>query len=194
MIKAVLFDFFGVLYPDTFWGLANKFLGTRSEETQQELHNLIKQSDLGVIDKKVFWQEAAQLFGVPLHTLEKELGEFGGVDRELLSRITLLKEAGIKVGIISNIGQGMAESSLGSDIKLFDVLVLSGDTGFVKPDHQVYEIAIKKLNLKPAECLFFDDIPRNVRGAEAIGMHAVHYRGLLDYDRAVKELMPNMDN
>lgn len=194
MIKAVLFDFFGVLYPDTFWGLASKFLADRDEKTQQELHDLIKQSDLGVIDKKAFWHQAATLFGISLERLEKELGEFGGVDKELVARIKRLKETGVKIGIISNIGQGMAESSLGNDLALFEVLVLSGDTGYVKPDHQVYDIAVERLGVEPEECVFFDDIPRNVRGAEAIGMHAVHYRGLPDFDNAIAELIPNMNN
>jgi FMN phosphatase YigB (HAD superfamily) len=194
MIKAVLFDFYGVLYPDTFWGLANQFLPDRGKETQQQLHDLIKRSDLSMIDQESFWAETAQLFGTSPSELIAARSAFGGVDTVLLNRIKDLKNRGLQVGIISNVGSGAVEEALGDHKSLFDVMILSGDTGFIKPDPQVYELALERLGLEAKDCLFIDDIPRNVRGAEAVGMNAVHYEGLPDYDLAIARLMPNMND
>lgn len=194
MIKAVLFDFFGVLYPDTFWGLANIYLPERTDEMQQKLHELVRKADTNIIDQADFWQEAATLFGVTIDQLEKDKDSFGGVDSVLIQKIRELKEQGLKIGIISNVGSGMVSVALGSNTKLFDVLILSGDIGYIKPDPQVYIIATEKLSLEPSECLFFDDIPRNVRGAEAIGMNAALYSGIHDYKRVIRELLPNVNH
>lgn len=194
MIKAVLFDFFGVLYPDTFWGLANKYLQERDDSIQQKLHELVRKADMNIIDQNGFWLEAAELFGVSIEQLEKDRDAFGGVDTVLLARIRDLRASGMKIGIISNVGTGMVRGELGADSELFDVFVLSGDTGFVKPDPQVYELAVERLNLEADECLFFDDIPRNVRGAEAVGMKAALYSGIHDYEKAIRELVPDVDH
>jgi len=194
MIKAVLFDFFGVLYPDTFWGLANLYLQERDAAAQQKLHELVRKADLNVIDQQEFWREAAELFGVDLQQLEKDRDAFGGVDKVLLNRIRKLKKQGIKIGMISNVGSGMVRGELGKDAELFDALILSGDTGFVKPDAQVYELATDRLQLEPEECVFFDDIPRNVRGAQMVGMKAYLYDGIHSYDAAMSALMSDVND
>ncbi len=49
MIKALLFDCFGVLYPDTYWTIASKHLGSDYSGREQELHDLVKRVDLGHI-------------------------------------------------------------------------------------------------------------------------------------------------
>jgi len=185
MIKAVLFDFFGVIYPDTFWGLANQFLPERTDEQHQLLHDGIKKANLNYITQDDLWVEAAAIFGVEVEQVLTALNKFGGADTVLLEKVALLKQRGIKVGILSNVGTGTISEALGTAVELFDVKVLSGDIGHMKPDLQAYEFALDKLGVAPKECLFFDDIPRNVRGAESAGMHAVHYKGIHDFNRAM---------
>ncbi len=189
MIKAVLFDYFGVLYPDTFWSLANRYLPDRDDEVQQNLHDLIKQADTGLIDQNKFWSSAADLFGVAKATLDDEIESFGGVDRALLAVVKKLKVQKLKTGIISNVGQDVVRKELGADGSIFDVYVLSADTGYIKPDPQVYKIALKELGLAADECVFIDDIPRNVRGAEAVGMKAIHYLNFPQFKKELNQLL-----
>ncbi len=189
MIKAVLFDYFGVLYPDTFWALANTYLPERSEETQQQLHDLIKQADTGVIDQKEFWGSAAELFAIPLEKLEQDIEQFGGVDKGLIAIVKRLRDRGMKTGIISNVGHDVVRHALGEDATLFDTYILSADTGYIKPDPQVYHLALDELELEPEECVFIDDIPRNVRGAEAVGMKAIHYHSFPQFKSELNQLL-----
>ena len=178
MIKAVLLDFFGVLYPDTFWGLADKYLPERDDEVQADLHELIRKVDLDLVDKNKFWNEAAQLFKVDLVELETAKNAMGGVDDRLLDLCKDLKQKGIKTGVISNAGSGFVERGIGDDYQdYFDVIVSSGDSGVMKPDREIYAIACDKLGFKPEDCIFFDDIQRNVNGAIAAGLHAELYSG-----------------
>jgi 2-haloacid dehalogenase len=58
---------------------------------------------------------------------------------------------------------------------LFRDIVVSGDEKLIKPDPEIFEICLKRNKLKAAECLFIDDSEKNVKGAEAVGMHAHHF-------------------
>ena len=52
---------------------------------------------------------------------------------------------------------------------------MSADVGLAKPDERIYALSARRLKLAPAECVFIDGLPRNVEGARAAGMHAVHF-------------------
>ncbi|NVK36201.1 MAG: HAD family phosphatase [Rhodobacteraceae bacterium] len=54
--------------------------------------------------------------------------------------------------------------------------VVSADERVLKPAPEIYEILFKRNNLSPAECVFIDDSEKNVIGARATGMHAIHFQ------------------
>ena len=56
--------------------------------------------------------------------------------------------------------------------RYFEAAAVSSELGVLKPDPQMYRHVIESGSLEPGECLFFDDVPANVAGAEAVGMHA----------------------
>lgn len=60
---------------------------------------------------------------------------------------------------------------------LFRDIVVSADVGLLKPDPRIYRLLAERNGLDPARCVFIDDVPKNVAGAEAAGM-----RGLLFVD------------
>ena len=51
----------------------------------------------------------------------------------------------------------------------FSVIVISAEEGLSKPDPQIYRRTCERLGRRPAECLFVDDRPSNIAGAEAAG-------------------------
>ncbi|MGW7348406.1 HAD family hydrolase [Streptomyces sp. NPDC054854] len=59
---------------------------------------------------------------------------------------------------------------------LADHVVSSARVGVVKPDREIYEIAVARAGAAPGRCLFVDDRRENVEAAEAFGMTGVHYR------------------
>jgi putative hydrolase of the HAD superfamily len=48
--------------------------------------------------------------------------------------------------------------------------------GLHKPDRAIFDRVLADLACAPAEALFTDDKLDNAAGAEAAGMHAIHYR------------------
>jgi 2-haloacid dehalogenase len=57
----------------------------------------------------------------------------------------------------------------------FRDIVVSGDERLIKPDPAIYRRLMDRNGLKASACLFIDDSPKNVAGAEAVGMKAHHF-------------------
>ena len=57
----------------------------------------------------------------------------------------------------------------------FRDIVVSGDEQLVKPDPAIYRLLLSRNGLEASACLFIDDSPKNVAGAEAVGMKAHHF-------------------
>jgi 2-haloacid dehalogenase len=55
-------------------------------------------------------------------------------------------------------------------------LVLSYEVGLLKPDPRIYEQALQRFGLRAERAVFIDDIPTNVDGARAAGLHGIHYQ------------------
>jgi 2-haloacid dehalogenase len=55
----------------------------------------------------------------------------------------------------------------------FRGVVVSGEERAAKPDPRIYRILLERYHLDPADCLFIDDVPRNVDGARAAGMDGI---------------------
>lgn len=85
-----------------------------------------------------------------------------------------LREAGVRTALLSN-----AWSRDGYDMsgwgELFDAVVVSSEVGMRKPEPRIYRHTAELLRLDAPACVLVDDAEVNVRGAEAVGMHAIHH-------------------
>ena len=70
------------------------------------------------------------------------------------------------------------------------MVVGSGDVGIMKPDPQIFQIALERLDVAAEEAVFVDDFIENVQGARALGIHAVHFQGR---EQAIQELKALLD-
>jgi 2-haloacid dehalogenase len=57
----------------------------------------------------------------------------------------------------------------------FDGYVISGIEGVAKPDRRIFEILLRRHELRPVSTVFIDDSPPNIAAARELGMHAVQY-------------------
>ena len=87
-----------------------------------------------------------------------------------------VRAQGVRTGLLSN--------SWGFDVYPFDQLevhfddlVLSGEVGLRKPDPAIYRLAAQRLGVRPDDCVFVDDLERNVEVASELGMVGVHHTG-----------------
>jgi 2-haloacid dehalogenase len=59
----------------------------------------------------------------------------------------------------------------------FRGVVVSGRIGLVKPDAAIYDHTIARFGVVPGRTVFIDDSAKNVAGAAAAGLRAVHFTG-----------------
>ncbi len=99
-----------------------------------------------------------------------------------------------RLGIISN---GLAikqwEKLIGLGLNnIFDIVVTSEEVGFEKPDVRIFERAIKKMGLKPEECIMVGDkTDIDVEGAKESGMHTVLVKGNKKLKSSVEAVKPD---
>lgn len=90
-----------------------------------------------------------------------------------------LKSAAFPVHGLTNFGAEtfpMARSRFGF-LNAFDIVVVSGEEGVIKPDPRIYEILIERAGLSPARTAFVDDSPRNIEAAQKLGFHGHLFEG-----------------
>lgn len=58
-------------------------------------------------------------------------------------------------------------------LKELDGIVVSGEEKCVKPQPQIFQILLSRYNLQAENCIFIDDNPANIKGAQALGFDTV---------------------
>jgi epoxide hydrolase-like predicted phosphatase len=184
VIKAIIFDCFGVLTKD-WW---REFLSTLPEGAgKKKAKELNHQWDAGLITIKEFVQGVHEATGRQPEPIEQMMTVPKVMkNTELLDYIRALKPQ-LKIGLLSNIGTNwIRESFLTKDEqKLFDDLVFSYEVGATKPDHKIYEIAAGRLSVTPAESVFIDDINTYCLAAQELGFKTINYK---DFGQMKQEL------
>lgn len=99
-----------------------------------------------------------------------------------------IRRAGFQTALLSN-SWGRWSYPREQFGELFDAVVISGDTGMRKPEERIFRHAAGLLGLPPEQCVFIDDIDRNIAAAEAIGMTGIHHRELAGTVARLSELL-----
>ncbi len=60
--------------------------------------------------------------------------------------------------------------------EIFELVVDSSAVGLRKPDAEIYQLTVKRLDLPAESCLFVDDLAHNCAAARKLGMNAVHFQ------------------
>ena len=82
-----------------------------------------------------------------------------------------VRRSGARTALLSNSwGNGYPREHF-SDT--FDEVVISGEVGMRKPEPRIYLLTCQRIGLRPQECVFIDDLERNVRAAEELGMTGI---------------------
>lgn len=184
MIKAIIFDCFGVLTTEGFKVFCDEYFED-SPKKRAVAKTAMDQLSLGNIQYEEFENTLAQLAGVSQKVVSGYLS--GNKPNESLFKyIRESLKPRYKIGMLSNTGADwLAELFTPEQISLLDDVVQSYKLGVAKPDFRIYETAARNLGVQPNECVFIDDIERYYEAAKAVGMHAILYK---DFNQMKTEL------
>lgn len=190
MIKAIYFDLFFTLIVPVYEKTNNEYdlLNLSVSEWEQYAENdmlyheralgFVK-SDIEIIDKIIsripFEVSVVQKEQVLFAREQRMKNALKMISKEVLDTLQKLKSKDIKLGLISNADcidcKYWNQSPL---FKYFDDSVFSCNVGLLKPDRQIYELAMQRLHVSPEQCLFVGDGGSNeLCGAKTAGMGTV---------------------
>jgi epoxide hydrolase-like predicted phosphatase len=188
-LTALVVDFGGVLTTS----MAESFTAfVRAEDVDGEhLHQvlfadygegtLVHGVETGAVTMEQFERELATRIrtksGDPVAAEGLVARMFSGAhaDSRMIAAVRMARTHGLKTGLLSNSWGNRDSYRFEHFDTLFDAVVISGEVGLRKPDPEIYALAARELGVEPAQCVFVDDIPANVRGAVSAGMVGIHH-------------------
>lgn len=185
-VHAVLFDYGLVLSgpPDPAAWTSMKAISGLDEVTLQRAYWAHRHPyDRGDLDALAYWACIAQdasLFFTPdqvRHLIQADVDLWGQLNPPMVDWAAQLQRAGIRTGILSNIGDAMAHGLVARHdwISAFHHCVWSYSLNLAKPEAAIYRHAAKSLDTPAANILFIDDKQENIDAALASGMQAIQY-------------------
>lgn len=197
MIRTIIFDYGGVLMrtadPTPRCELEQQLGLPPGGASKLVFESLLwDEVQLGRIGGAEFWADVGQRLGVGAEALAEFRRAFWTGDRldeELVALIRHLRGAGYRTVLLSN-----APTSLSRHLEqlgiadVFDVIVISGCEGLMKPDPAIFELALERLGVRAEEAVFVDDFRVNVATARQVGLHAVRFRGLAPLRKRLRGL------
>jgi len=142
--------------------------------------------DADILDGQTYWQTVARDTGASFtvkqieQLMEQDAIMWMNLNPAMIAWIPRIKEAGFRLGILSNMGFGVLDYMRPRFpwLAQFDYLTFSCDLGIVKPDPAIYLHTVKKLGVAPDQALFIDNLETNITGAEAVGLHAALFQNV----------------
>lgn len=111
------------------------------------------------------------------------------IDEHVLSLAKKLKTLGYKVGILSNnTSEKIEQMRKAGLMEIFDIVAVSTQIGFSKPEPEAFNIFIKQLNIKPTELIFIDDTEKSLEKSKEIGFYPIQYTGFAKLKSDLNEI------
>jgi len=197
VIKAILFDFGGVIAEEGFWkGL--RVIGTENgidpDEFFRTVDALIYGTGylIGNTDEALFWSAVRSKTGI--HGTDAELRN------QILKRFVLRPDMIVSVDLLRS--KGFIVAMLSDQTNWLDVidrqtgLFRHFDTIFnsfrlhkSKRDASVFKDVCAALGVQTGETLFVDDNLNHIKRAQGQGLQTIHFTGIDEYRRQIRNFI-----
>ena len=185
-LRAVIFDLGGVVFPSPFdvfdeyereCGLPHRFIRTVvAASAESGAWAGFERSELDFRSFcAAFEAECAAAGGtVDAAALMGRIGSGFTPRAVMTTAIRKLRDAALRVGALTNNWVRAEPTDDRDPVALgFDTVVESAVEGIRKPDPRIYELVCARLEVRPEECVFLDDLGVNLKPARAMGMTTI---------------------
>jgi HAD superfamily hydrolase (TIGR01509 family) len=197
MIKAIIFDLNGIFIQSP--KLSERFEKDFNVPIAEFIPVLsvvmdkVRQPNAGASFQ--YWKPELERWNITMS--EQEFWEYWfkaeTVSETMIAFAKELRALGTKVYVLSNNFKERAEyyGHYPWITGAIDKVYFSWQTGFVKPDPQAWLMILNENNLKPEECLYFDDQVKNLKAAEGVGIKAFLFSNEKDLEEKVRGHISN---
>lgn len=185
MLKNIIFDYGGVLLDwnphylyDPYFGNAEKaewFLTnicTYEWNAQHDNGKPIAEGTAELIAQHPEWEKEIRMYYDDFMTM------MGGQIPGMEELIKDLKTKGYRIFGLSNwsVETFAQVRHVYPVLDLMEDMVISGIEKVMKPDHRIFELALKRFDIEALETIFIDDNPNNVKAACEVGIRGILFQ------------------
>jgi putative hydrolase of the HAD superfamily len=202
MIKAILFDFDGVLTTDPTGTISimnyikeNTTIDCCKFEKCYRAHNwnLL----YGVSTHESIWSEVCVCYGrkIDVSILHQSF-KATPLDELMFALLKELKLNGYKIGLVTDNKSDRVNMILDqlNLRELFDSVVISADVGSGKKESKIFDTILGDLSLCYNECVFIDNNENNLVIPKERGMQTIHFDHIVRDDRSLRRKLFELIN
>lgn len=194
MIKNILFDYGGVLLDwnphylyDPYFGDKEKaewfltHICTYEWNAQHDNGKPIAEGTAELIAEHPEWEKEIRLY------YDDFMKMMGGQIPGMEDLVKELKSKGYRVFGLSNwsVETFALVRPVYPVLDLMEDMVISGVEKVMKPDHRIFELALRRFGVKAEESVFIDDNPNNVKAACEVGIKGILFQSKDSLDKVL---------
>ena len=200
MLRAVIFDFGGVLAEEGFReGL--KAIAKSKGLDPEDFHRISRISAelvyqtgyiTGGCDEHSYWNAVREKTGVKGDDQEfrEEILKRFKLRPEMTAVVKKIKSSGFIVAILSDQTNWLDELDQRTPFRhRFDYVFNSFHVGKTKRDPSIFRDVCNLLGVRPEEVLFVDDNLENVKRATSQGIRAIHFKGAREFQIEINKFV-----
>ena len=183
MIKAVLFDFDGVLTLDESGSLSTcKYISSATGITMDVFWNEYKKYNFdllkGTLKHEEIWDKICEGMGQDI-SIDVLYDSFINtpINFEMLKVVQELKEKNFKIGMVTDNKADRIEKIVyyhqWHDI--FDSIAVSAEIGSSKKEEKIFLSIFERLSVNPEECVFIDNSKENLIVPQNLGVKTIFF-------------------
>ncbi len=183
--KALIFDFFGVISSEVATSWFEGLPGSKGKGLKEQF---VTPADRGAVSQLDLFKKLSEVSSMSAEEIETDWLSRAHINVELVEYIKELKGS-YRLGLLTNAFSPFFTSVLErSGIKdLFEAVVISSETGHVKPEPEMYYAILQEMELLSEEVLMIDDSSINVEGAKSVGMNGLVYTSIQELRKHLEE-------
>lgn len=186
MIKALIFDWHGVLDKTNSEGFVNKLVVFK-KTTPENIINLIKPYERDYIyggDPKEFWENIQKVFSLnDKELLEVENYILGIIPNKLLWEKLPSLHSSYLTAILSDCPKDKVDKIRKLNLKDFDYVYFSAEKELSKSDKDFFLNLTSEMKVLPEECLYIDDTKKHIDTTVALGFKTCLFKSIEDLSK-----------
>lgn len=176
MIKAIVFDFFGVISSEVAPFIFGEVF--EEEEAKRLKQEYMEPADHGDITEREMYERLGALFSRTPEEIEADFLRRAVINQDMVRLIETLG-AKYRIALLSNAQSDYLRKVFDREEldRLFSTKVVSGDIRITKPSREIFEYLLEKMKIAASEAIFIDDNQKNVDAAISVGLDGIVFRG-----------------
>ncbi|MDK2898985.1 MAG: glucose-phosphatase [Patescibacteria group bacterium] len=180
MYSTIFFDWSGVVADDSgdifirelFLGI-----GANNDQVNDIIKTYFKDFSKGILSEIEFWDKIRVNYNLQINEpISKEFKKWKGLvaNQNIISLANEAKCSGLSTAVLTNIIEPIYTiiKQAGYYDK-FDETIASCKVGFVKPQKEIYQLALNKLKTTAQQSIFIDDKLENINVAAKMGFKVI---------------------